>query len=317
MSRVRCILIAALSLSSVMAFPACSSSTVAAIDSILPLPALVPVDQEADLHLTPHAIAVDPIGRPWILDRARGRVLLLGGGDSPGRSMSVADTRIRGAFPFADIAASGAYLFLLEPASPSLTLLDLDGYARERVDLAHEVELAGEAGFSAARLLVGRSGDLWLIDPRGKVLHFDRRGRFLDAPLDGLAGDDRPTRIADAALAQDDGVVLLDPGTSSLVTLPAAGGRQPSLQLGGRLAEPAALAVDEDGTCFLLESSGRIRAIAPGGAILYDGVPRDENEIALGRACITADGILMRADPAGGTISRWRIVRTSSEDEER
>jgi hypothetical protein len=317
MSRVRCILIAALVLFPLVVRPAWSSTTVAEIDSLVPLLDLATVDPGADLQLTPHAMTIDPLGRPWILDRARGRVLLLGSPDRAARSMSVADARISGAFPFADMAASGSYLFLLEPASPSLVLLDLDGYVRERVDLGPEIELEGDAGFSAGRLLVGRSGDLWLIDPRGSVLHFDRRGRFLDAPLDGLAGRDRPTRIADAALSRDDGVVLLDPGLPSLVLLPAAGERQPALLLGGRLEEPAALAVDDDGTCFLLEGSGRIRAIAPTGAVLYDGIPRREKEVALGRACIAPDGTLMRADPARGSLSRWRIFRTPSGDEER
>ncbi len=289
----------------------------APIDSIVPLPAVRPVDPEAGIRLTPHAIALDPLSRPWILDRVRGRVLVLSGRSGMGRSVSIASVSGSDAFPYADIAASGSYLFLLDPSSPSLTLLDLDGYVRETVDLAAEIEAAGETGFSATRLLVGRSGDLWLIDPRGGVLRFDRRGRFLEAPLEGLAGRDRPKRIADAALAPDDGIVLLDPARPSLVTLPAAGGPRPPILLASGLAEPAALAVDKDGTSYLVDASGRIRVIDAGGLVLYDGTLGNGKEIALGRACITSDGILLRADPAGGTISRWRIVRAAPEDEDR
>lgn len=317
MSRVRCILVAALLLPSIEIVRACAAPTAAAIDSLQPLASLVPADSAAQLRLTPHALTLDPIGRPWILDRARGRVLLLDGPDGDGRSMSIADARTRAAFPFADLAASGAYLFLLDPGPPSLTLLDLDGYARETVDLTSDVSFADEPGFSAARLLVGRSGDLWLIDLRGSVLHFDRRGRFIDAPLDGLAGSERPSRITDAAISQDDSVVLLDPATPSLVTLPAAGAGRPPVPLGDRLVEPAALAVDEDGTCFVLEGSGRIRAIARGGVVLYDGVSTIGSPVAQGRACVTPDGVLMRADPAAGSISRWRICRPTFEDEGR
>lgn len=317
MSRMRCLLIAALQLLFLDPAPAGSVPIATAIDSLLSLPALDTVDSEAGLKLTPHAISVDPMGRPWILDRVRDRVLRLGEPTTAGASISVAETRTRDSFPFADIAASGTYLFLLDPASPSLTLLDLDGYARERVDLADEVLRAGEQGLSASRLLVGRSGDLWLIDLRGKILHFDRRGRFLDAPLDGLAGSERPVRIADAALSRGDRVVLLDPARSSLVWIPSAGEHPSSLILGGPLVEPVALAVDEDDTCFVLEGSGRIRAITTGGAVLFDGSPESGKPAPLGRACVTPAGILMRADPSGGRIARWKILRPTIEDEER
>lgn len=282
MSRVRCLLIAALFFSSLAGSTAGSATAAAAADSLVSLPALQAEDPRAGLRLTPHAMSVDPIGRPWILDRARDRVLRLSDSTGAGNSISVAETRARDSFPFADIAASGTYLFLLDPASPSLTLLDLDGNARERVDLADEVLVAGEPGFSASRLLVGRSGDLWLIDLRGKILHFDRRGRFLDAPLDGLAGKERPVRIADAALSRDDRVILLDPGRSALVWIPSAGEHPLSRALGGPLGEPAALAVDEEGICFVLESSGRIRAIAADGTVLYDGTPLGEGRFPSG-----------------------------------
>jgi hypothetical protein len=312
MRTVRCLLLAAL----LSILPATSRAG-APIDSLVPLPPLTPRDPAAGLHLTPHALTIDPMGRPWILDRARGRILALSETDGTGSSMSVTDPQAAGSFPFSDLAASGSYLYLLDPSSPALTLVDLDGYVREWVNLAQEIEIAGRSGFSASGLLVGRSGDLWLIDLRGEVLRFDRRGRFLEAPLDGLAGGERPHRISAAALAPDDALVLLDPSRPALLVFPATGGSRPPQLLQGKVAEPASLAVDGGGDIFVLDATGRIRVIDRTGAVLYDGTPAGARKVGMGRAAITPDGILMRADPAGGTLQRWRIVRTEPQDEER
>ena len=132
------------------------------------------------------------------------------------------------ASPVSDLAVSGAFIFLLEPSRPSITLLDLDGALRDRVDLSSALEEAGRPGFLASRLLVGSSGELWLFEPRsGGLLHFDRRGRFIDAPLDQLAGDARTLRIADAVLAPDDGLLLLDTVRGGILPLDSSGGTLP------------------------------------------------------------------------------------------
>ena len=196
-----------------------ASAGVAPIDSLLPLPPWRPHDTKADLFLIPHALTLDPLGRLWVLDRGRGRLMVL---DSRGEGASFGvEGEDRSSAPtVADVAASGTYLFVLEPPVPSIALLDLDGFFRGRVDLAGEIEEAGWQGFLPARILVDRSGDLWLIEgSSGRLLRLDRRGRFLDAPLDALAGGIRPERIADAALGPDDGLLLLDPAASRIVLL--------------------------------------------------------------------------------------------------
>ena len=57
-------------------------------DSLESLPAWEPRDPEANVRLTPHAVAVDPVGRMWLLDRTRGRILRPGA-DGMGRSLNV------------------------------------------------------------------------------------------------------------------------------------------------------------------------------------------------------------------------------------
>ena len=173
-----------------------------------------------------------------------------------------------------DLAVSGAFIYLLEPAGPSIDLLDLDGGWRERVDLSASLEDAGRPAFLASRLLVSASGDLWLFEPRsGGLLHFDRLGRFLDAPLDLLAGNARTLRIADAAIGPDGGVILLDAGRGGILPLDASGGSLPFETLGSPLAEPAALAVDRSARRYVLEASGRLRIFEPGGG-LFCGMER-------------------------------------------
>ncbi len=298
--------------------PAPPPALAQSIDSLLALPPLVPRDLEAGLSLTPHALALDPLGRLWVLDRARGRILRLDGPEGTGRSYSVGGHEGGAASAVADLAASGTFLFLLEPSSSALSLLDLDGHFRERVELADEIARAGQEGFLASRLAVGRSGDLWLAEGRGgRLLHFDRRGRYLDAPLEALAGRERPKRIADLAAAPDDGIVLLDAERGAILHLLANGAPGAADSLQGPLAQPASLAVDTDGNRYILEASGRLRILDPQGLLLWDGAAPGGKPAGPHRSVAAGGGILWRADPAKGTLQRWKVVRAQSEDANR
>ena len=228
-------------------------------DSLMTLPSWEPSDPEAKVRLTPHALAVDPVGRIWILDRSRGRILRPQE-DGNGRSLNVGGREGTAAAPVSDLAISGAFLYLLEPSGPSITLLDLDGGWRDRVDLAASMDEAGRPGFLASRILVGSSGDLWLFEPRsGGLLRFDRRGRFLDAPLEALAGSARTVRIADAALTPQDGIVLLDAVRGGILPLDASGAALPFEALAPPPVEPVSIAVDARGRRYVLEAGGRLR----------------------------------------------------------
>jgi hypothetical protein len=214
-----------------------------------------------------------------------------------------------------DLASSGAFLYILEPAAPRVSLLDLDGHFRESVDLAGAIDAAYRGGFLPSRIVVDRSGDLWLIEAAtGGLLRIDRRGRFLDAPFESLSGALRPGRIADAALGPGDELFLLDPtGPTVLVVGPDGIPRQ-ERRLQGSLREPASLAVDRSGNCYVIEATGRLRVLSERSRLLWDGVLPGGPATGPQPSCVVADSILCRADPVRGTIRRWRINRTGLED---
>lgn len=289
----------------------------APVDSLTPLPPLETYDAVTEVRLSPYALTADQLGRLWILDTARGRLMLVDENDGR-RAFAVAGGEDGTSAALADLAVSGSFLYILEPTAPSVVLLDLDGHFRERVDLSSTIEDAGRLGFLASRMLVGRSGDLWLIDiTGGRLLHLDRRGRFLDTPLESLTGDDRPGRIADAALGPDDSLFLLDAANARIVTLSPDGVLMEEDSLAAPVEEPAGLAVDRSGNRYVIEAGGRIRIISSDGVLLIDLSSRGLPASSQLRACVIGDSILCRSDPAHGTIHRWLISRVGSEDAKR
>jgi hypothetical protein len=236
--------------------------------------------------------------------------------DGSARSFAASDPSI-GLTPVTDFAASGAFLYLLDPANESVLVIDLDGFFRERVNLSSELDKAGYRGFTPSRLLVGGSGDLWLLEPRtGRLLRLDRRGRFIEAPLDAMAGEERPRRIADAIFASDDVLLLLDTARPGILPISTGGAPQPFEPLAGPVVEPASIAVDGAGLRYIFEGNGRLRVIQPGGTIVWDGVVSGGPD-GSHRSCVIEGGVLCAADAAHGTIHRWRIVRRGPEDAER
>ncbi|MFB3909136.1 MAG: hypothetical protein ACE15D_12115 [Candidatus Eisenbacteria bacterium] len=298
----------------------------AALDSLVALPAMTPRDPQAGIRLTPHALALDPLNRIWVLDRSRGRVLRLDPGregPSAGEGFSfspAAQTGDAAGAPYSDLAASGTFLYLLDPAVPAIALLDLDGHLRDRVDLSSEIERAGRRGFLASRLIVGRSGDLWLADLHsGDLLHFDRRGRFLEAPLDALAGPDRPSLIEDLALDEDDTLRLLVADPPRLAGLDPEGRILPARSIGPTLPVPASLATTPAGEIVVLDASGVVRIFPRGGGPpRWEGVPPGgERTSGVHPILVDRQGILYRADPTRGQILRWRIVPPAGGDDAR
>lgn len=266
-----------------------------------------PRDTAAAIALRPGPLAADPLDRIWMLDASRGRIARVGD-DGLARSVSLVPAGEGRSLAPVDLAASGSYLYALEAAAGSVALVDLDGEVRDRIALAAGLAQAGAEGFLPSRILVGRSGDLWLLESRlGGILHFDRRMRFLGRPLDGAAGVDRPARIADWALTSDDGLLLLDAERGRIVPLDPFGAALPVEDLGGPLRGSSSLAVDAADRRFVLEAGGRLRVLLPGGAVAAERVLVPSPGPAAVRMLVTRDGILCVADPTRGTIDRWRI----------
>jgi hypothetical protein len=194
-------------------------------------------------------------------------------------------------------------------------LLDLDGLFRERVDLAQEIDRSGYSGFLASRLLVSRSGELWLIESHtGGLLHLDRRGRFRDAPLESLPGHLRPKRIDDAALGREDEIILLDLEGSRIIILGYDGLFQVQQKITPQPREPVSLAVDRRGTIFIAEASGRIRVASSENKAFLQGTTSGRLPEDLARAVISSEGVLFRAAPREGSIYRWQVFPSGPED---
>ena len=287
------------------------------IDSLVALPALPTVDEDAGLRLAPHALELDPIGRIWALDRARGRILPI---EAPGPGRSLPIQASRGATPpsFSDIAASGSYLYLLDSGRTRIVLADLDGNSRDSVDLSAAIEEGGLGAGIASLLLVDRSGAVTLIEPgAGRVIQVDRRGRFAGAPLESLARPQRPGRIADARLGGGDEVVLLDPDGPSLFTLTPDGIVEGPVRIEAEIQGPVSLAIDPQGRRFVIGSAGEVLVVDRRGERIWEGRITLGDGLGPHRALITRDWILCVANPSKGAIDRWQIARAPSTRQER
>lgn len=273
------------------------------------LPTLATVDVARGERFTPDAIAADALGQSWILDRTRGRLLLLS--DAQGIVSSFAATGLFGtrAEIIADMAGSGTYLYLLAPSSQQVVILDLAGRALERIGLEEAIRGAGEDGFVSSRLLVGFTGTLWLLSTReGEILRFDRRGRFEESLFERVPEARRPRRIVDAAVTHDESLLLLDAAGPAVTTVASNGVVRDPLPLGDPLEEPACLAVGRDGAIYVTEASGRVRVLRPGEAMRT--VVTGES-FAGNRALrsVVQDSILIIADPVRERLARWVIAR--------
>ncbi|MBD3161476.1 MAG: hypothetical protein GF346_04655 [Candidatus Eisenbacteria bacterium] len=288
------------------------SAGAAGIDSLVPLPGISTFEVGADLRLAPHALALDPLGRVWALDRARGRIVPVRE-ERIGESVAIEAPRGRAPSSLSDLAASGSYLYLLDSGPPRILLADLDGHARDAVDLSAEIEAAGLGGGIVSLLLVDRSGTLSLIESgAGRLVRLDRRGRFVDTPLESLSRRERPERIADARLAPGDETVLLDPVGPTLFTLSPDGVVEQVVRLDTELTEPMTLAIDAEGARFLIGSGGRVVVVDRKGDRVWDGRIPLQDALGPHRAVITREGILLVSYPSKGAIDRWRIARAAS-----
>ncbi len=278
----------------------------AGVDTLRAVVSGIPFDSTASVPIMPGPLSLDPLGRVWMLDPSRGRIARLDAGGGAASSTVLPAGTGRSLAPI-DIACSGTYLYALDAAAGEIALVDLEGQVRQRMDLASYLESADAQEFLPSRLLVGDSGDLWLLESRlGGILRFDRRMRFLGRPLDGLAGQNRPARIVDWTRTSDDGLILLDAEKGRLVPLDPFGGSLPAESLGGALRGMACLAADSADRRFVLDSGGRLRVFLPGGRLAAEVVLDPAPGPGANRMLVEGGSIWV-ADPGRGEVHRWRI----------
>ncbi len=275
--------------------------------------------------VAPQSLAMDGMGRLFILDRSQGRILrhdrdgqwlLFGSGDQGGRRYpSLTDL----------YAGWGPGLFALDPAASEIHQFDLDGhyrrpvgYPERREDRAQGFDLRAEdraLGFlQPADFALKRSGELLLLDESGgRLLLYDRNGRFVTDLAAGMAGTERPQVPARLALDRLDQIYVLDPPAGRVRPFSRQGAASASwvyregLAWRGSRGTLFSVAVDR---VVIASGDGRwVRLFSPEGEMLlhWDNPSPPESELT--DMAASGDTLLYLASPATGEVLRWRWVQ--------
>lgn len=182
-------------------FLACSLEVIA--------PLRPPASQTA---FAPESVALDELGRLFVLDRASGRIVRytrdgtwvqFGAGDQGG---------VRYPNLTSLYARSGPDLFALAPAAGTLYQFDLDGRLRQTVSYQDGLDRANLGFVNVVDFALDRAGQLLLLDRSGgRLLLFDRFGRFLTDLASGATSADRPQSPVRLALDDEGQIFLCDP----------------------------------------------------------------------------------------------------------
>lgn len=279
-------------------------------------------------RVAPQALAMDGLGRLFVLDRSLGRILrldrggewrLFGSGEQGGRR-----------YPnMTDLYAGwGPGLFALDPAASEIHQFDLDGnfrrtlgYSDRRDDRAAGLDIRAEdrtLGFlQPADFALSRSGELLLLDESGgRLLLYDRSGRFVTDLAAGTAGEDRPQAPTRLSLDAMDRIYVLDPPAGRIRPFSRQGAAAPSWPyregLPGRGSRRTLLAV-AGSRVVVASGDGRwVRLFDPAGGLLLHWDNPAPPDGALTDMATSGDTLLYLASPASGQVHRWRW--TLSED---
>lgn len=255
----------------------------------------------------PEALAVDALGRLFALDRG-GRIARIDP-DGTTRSFSAGD---QGGARFAQMVAlhagSGPDLFALEPSRNRLYQFDLDGRLRTQIGYGGD-----DLGFiDAVDFALDKSGELLLLDRSGgRLLRFDRFGRFLLDLAKGATGSARlesPTRMA---LDGDGEIYVLDPPANAVRRFSRQGEARPSWRYDGELPSRAIagsqLAVTaRNQVVVAARDASWIRFFTSDGRLLLHHAGADSSSQITD--LIAADSLVYLARPKAGRIDRLRIV---------
>ena len=254
----------------------------------------------------PEALAADALGRLFVLDR--GRIARIDP-DGSARIFSAGD---QGGARFAQLVAlhagSGPDLFALEPSRNRLYQFDLDGRLRTQIGYGGE-----DLGFiDAVDFALDKSGELLLLDRSGgRLLRFDRFGRFLLDLAKGATGSARlesPTRLA---LDGDGEIYVLDPPGAAVRRFSRQGEVRPSwrydLELASQAIAGSELAVtSRNQVVVAARDASWIRFFASDGRLLHHHAGAEApSQIT---DLIAADSLVYLARPKAGRIDRLRIV---------
>lgn len=261
----------------------------------------------------PEAVAVDAFGHVFALDRGAGRIVRF----DPGGAVTAFGAADQGGDRSPTLtgisARRGPDLYAIDDAAGTLYRFDLDGRLRATVVYAEGLREAGLAPGRAADFALGPSGDLFVLDRiGGRLLLFDREGRFVTDLFAGLAGPGRPRSPARLTMSDDGALFVLDTAGCRVRRFSREGavlGDWTGLEPGETPVEPPGLIAVTDGGLVVLVSrgEGRIWVRDSAGRLLAEDLLSPGPRHPLSDLEAVGDTLLLLASPGGGEILRWRL----------
>jgi hypothetical protein len=261
----------------------------------------------------PEAVATDAFGHVFALDRGAGRIVRF----DPDGAVTAFGTADQGAdrTPILSgiFARHGPDLFAIDDVAGVLYRFDLGGRLRATVPYGEGLREAGIVPGRIADFALGPSGELYLLDRLdGRLLLFDRDGRFVTDLFAGLAGPARPRVPARLVVTDEGAILVLDTAGCRVRRLSREGVVQadwPGLDAGDTAAEPPGLlAVASDGRVVLASrGEGRIWVRDRAGRLLGEDLLTPPPRAPLSDLEVAGDTLLLLASPGGGEILRRRL----------
>jgi hypothetical protein len=172
---------------------------------------------------------------------------------------------------------------------------------------------AGLAPGRAADFALGPSGDLYLLDRiGGRLLLFDRDGRFVTDLFAGLSGPGRPRTPARLAMSDAGALFVLDTAGCRVRRFSREGallGNWSGVDSTNASAEPPGLLAVTGGGLVVLVSrgGGTIWVRDATGRLLAEDLLSPTPRHPLSDVEAVGDTLLLLASPGGGEILRWRL----------
>jgi len=258
------------------------------------------------LPCIPEAIALDPLGRLFVLDRASGRIFRrdLDGtwlDFSPGGQGGSRLPQLTALF-----AGSGPDLYGLDATAGLLYRFDLEGRLRAAIDWSAGLEEG--RSFVPADLALSASGELLLLDRTGgRLLLFDRDGRPIGDLASGLAGPQRPRAPTGLAIDGAGTIHVLDPPSRRVWRVSRQGAALPDWPY-AEAGEDPVLAVRGDSTAVVISRRGdRAVPLPRRGSAPVTWVPSTPPRYPVADAVAAGDSLLYLACPGQGEVLRWRM----------
>lgn len=275
--------------------------------------ALRPLESwKAPPPFAPGALAVDGLGRLFVLDSSRGLIARL---NEDGTLLEFGAGEQGGA-RFAQItrlyARSGPDLYALDPSQSTLYQFDWNGHLVDR--LTYRMAEEDDLGFvDPADFALTKSGELLVLDRAGgRLLLFDRFGEFVTDLGRGRVGASRlqgPTRLD---LDEEGEIFVLDPPARVVHRLSRQGEARASWRYGEGLPNSAAKGAQLAVTSWkqivvAADNASWVRIFGPDGVLLLHAEVGEADQPRVNDLVAGPDSLLHFARPETGELRRLKL----------